>query len=483
MERVSIIREHLFSLTTLGIKYDLDRMVAAAAAIGNPHNRYPCFHVAGTNGKGSVCAYLESGLRACGHKTGLFMSPHLVRFEERFLIDGRPIAESAWLAVYDSLVPVIDNLKLTFFEATTLIAFEIFRQERVDWAVFETGLGGRLDATNVVKPRISLITRLAIDHTGYLGDDLLSIAGEKLGIVKNAVPCIMALPDQPAIAGLAASICKDRRAPLRLIDNSMAMEIVIGDQGATFSLDGRRYRINLAGGYQVTNALLAVSAMHEAGIGDHDAIARGLENARLPGRFQVVAVRGKRIVFDVGHNPDSAMSFCRALRYRFHKGESKRALPSFCIVLGIMKDKDYAGMLPHYARLAKRLLLAKPATSRAAATADLRRFVPPDFAGECHEFQDTMGAIDAALDGQQETIVVAGSFFTVGEAMRYLGIEPYDSLMMEKLPHIRLRSADHRDRREADDQDDDQKHEEQNYWQQQRACGANPADAVHDMEP
>jgi dihydrofolate synthase/folylpolyglutamate synthase len=427
MERASTIREHLFSLTTLGIKYDLDRMVAAAAAIGNPQHRYPCFHVAGTNGKGSVCTYLESGLRACGHKTGLFMSPHLVRFEERFLIDGRPIAESAWLTVYDSLVPVIDNLKLTFFEATTLIAFEIFRQERIDWAVFETGLGGRLDATNIVKPRISLITRLAIDHTGYLGNNLLSIAGEKLGIVKNTVPCIMARPDEPAIAELAESICKDRHAPFRLIDNSMAVEIVIEDQGAFFSYNGRRYRINLAGGYQVTNALLAVSALHEAGIGDHAAIAKGLENARLPGRFQVVVARGKQIVFDVGHNPDSAESFCQALKYRFCKRESKQGLPSFCIVLGIMKDKDYAGMLPHYARLAKRLILAKPAIFRAAATADLRRFVPPDFTGACHEFQDIMGAIEAALDGPQEIVVVAGSFFTVGETMRHLGIEPYGS--------------------------------------------------------
>ncbi len=291
--------------------------------------------------------------------------------------------------------------------------------------MFETGLGGRLDATNVVAPRVSLITRLAVDHTGYLGDDLLSIAGEKLGIVKNDIPLIMARPDEPGIAGLAVNICNDRHAPLRLIDRSMASDVAIDGQGASFAFEGKRYRINLPGDYQVINALLALSALHEAGIRDHAAVAAGLDNARLPGRFQAVIARGKRIIFDVGHNPAAAESFCRALEDQFYNRTFEQRLPSICIVLGIMRDKDYAAMLPHYARCARRLILAKPATDRAATTVDLRRAVPADFTGACAEFQDIAEAIDHALNGPEDVVVVAGSFFTVGEAMKAMGIEPY----------------------------------------------------------
>ena len=427
MERASTIREHLFSLTTLGIKYDLDRMVAAASAIGNPERSYPAFHVAGTNGKGSVCTYLESCLRAGGRKTGLFMSPHIAHFEERFLINGRPVAEPIWLSAYDTLRPVIDDLQLTFFEATTLMAFEIFKRERIDWAVFETGLGGRLDATNVVIPRVSVIGRLAMDHTGYLGDELLSIAGEKLGIVKNGVPLVMARPELPGIAMLAEKVCATRQAPLHLVGREMASETVLDDSGAAFVFEGRRHRINLAGEYQVTNALLALAALREAGIDDHSAHARGMENARLPGRFQIVTARGREIVFDVGHNPDAAESFCRALERHIRRQSREIDAQSLCIVLGIMKDKDIAGMLPHYAGLARRLILVQPAVDRAAATADLRRCVPVDFAGSCLECRDIPQAVDLALNGSEEVVVVAGSFYTVGEAMRHLGIEPYES--------------------------------------------------------
>jgi dihydrofolate synthase/folylpolyglutamate synthase len=425
MERAATIREHLFSLNTLGIKYDLDRMVAAASAIGHPEKNYPAFHVAGTNGKGSVCTYLESCLRAGGRKTGLFVSPHIAHFEERFLINGRPVAEPVWLSAYDSLRPVIDDLKLTFFEATTLMAFEIFKRERIDWAVFETGLGGRLDATNVVIPRVSVIARLAMDHTAYLGNDLLSIAGEKLGIVKNAVPLVMEQPAAPEIRILAEKVCTARQAPLHLVGREMAAETTLDDSGADFAFEGRRYRINLAGEYQVINALLALTALRDAGINDPAANARGMESARLPGRFHIVNARGREMVFDVGHNPDAAESFCRTLERHMFRQAPAIGAKSLCMVLGIMKDKDIAGMLPHYARLAGRLILARPANDRAAATADLRRFVPVDFPGSCIECRDIPQAIDLALDGSEEIVVVAGSFFTVGEAMAHLGIEPY----------------------------------------------------------
>ena len=163
-----IISQRLFLRTTHGIKLGLDRMRAAADRIGNPQDQYPSVHIAGTNGKGSVCAYLDSCLRRMGFKSGLFTSPHIVDFEERFIINGRPVASESWVAVYRDIEPVIEELGLTFFEAATLIAFELFKREKVEWAVFETGLGGRLDATNIIRPEAAVVTRLAMDHMDLL---------------------------------------------------------------------------------------------------------------------------------------------------------------------------------------------------------------------------------------------------------------------------------------------------------------------------
>ncbi len=419
MDRGAAVRNHLFSLTARGIKYDLERMAAAAEACGNPQNAYPCFHVAGTNGKGSTCSYLESALRSCGHKTGLFTSPHLIRFEERFAINGRPIDETVWLEAYHGLQPVIEKLRLTFFEASTLLAFEIFKRQNVEWAVFETGLGGRLDATNILIPRVSIITRIAMDHMEYLGNDLLLIAAEKLGIVKQNVPLVMAEPALEAIRSLAVKRCEESGSPCHLVAAADASSRVIDSKGASFTWDNTRFRINLAGDYQVVNALLALSALKAAGFGDKRTIAKGLEKAWLPGRFHVIAVRNRpTAVFDVGHNPDAVQAFCRSLQNRF-TGKP------VCFVIGIMKDKDIAGMMRQYAALARRFICTAPATERAARPEDISARVPREFSGECRAVHGVAAAVETAFKGPEEIVCIAGSFFTVGEAMVYLNIDPY----------------------------------------------------------
>ncbi|NLE02707.1 MAG: bifunctional folylpolyglutamate synthase/dihydrofolate synthase, partial [Fibrobacter sp.] len=195
----SEIKKHLYSLVNKGIKYDLDRMIAAANSINNPQTFYKSFHVAGTNGKGSTCSFIESVLRASGFKTGLYTSPHILRFEERFRVNGEIVTEDKWLSVYKDIHDKLDIYNLTFFEASTLIAFELFKRENVDWAVFETGLGGRLDATNIIMPQVSVITRIAMDHMDLLGNTLADIAKEKFGIIKKDTSVVCAENSDPPI--------------------------------------------------------------------------------------------------------------------------------------------------------------------------------------------------------------------------------------------------------------------------------------------
>jgi len=420
MERGEEIRQHLFSLSSRGIKYDLDRMLSAVEACGNPQKAYPCFHVAGTNGKGSVCSYLESCLRRCGFKTGLFTSPHLVCFEERFMINGAPVNESLWLTVYRDVQTEIDRFRLTFFEASTLIAFEIFRREKIGWAVFETGLGGRFDATNVVVPAVSVITRVAMDHMEYLGGDLASIAGEKLGIAKRGVPLVMFEPESAVIKAFAVKHCEKTGASCRFVNKAEAAGCVVDADGASFRFDGRNYRINLPGEFQVANALLALAALKAAGTSGMPAaaLARGFADARLPGRFQTLFVRNRLTVFDVGHNPDAASALCRSLRERFKK-------QSICLVLGIMKDKDMAGMMEHYVTVARRIICTAPATERAAAPETLKNMVPGTFNGGLSAVSTVAAAVEEAFESKEDIVCIAGSFFTVGEAMEYLNLDPY----------------------------------------------------------
>jgi dihydrofolate synthase/folylpolyglutamate synthase len=413
------ITRHLFSLNARGIKYDLNRMKRAVARLGNPEYACPCFHVAGTNGKGSVCAYLEAMLRRAGFKTGLFTSPHLIRFEERFLINGLPVESRAWVDVYGALQPMIEELHLTFFEAAALMAFELFKRERVEWAVYETGLGGRLDATNVVIPRVSIITSIDIDHQELLGNDLLSIAGEKLGIVKHRTPLVMAFPRDAGVRDSALIYALRNETTVNFVDEREAVDPTFtGHDGISFLWHGQRFAAGTNGDYQAQNALLALNGLIAAGFMDLTAMGKGLGNARLPGRFQIVEARGKTVVFDVGHNAQAVSRFCNAFAGKF---ERERV----CCVIGIMKDKDIAGMMPHFAPISAHMILTAPAIDRAASPETLLKAFPADYAGSAIGVADLPKAVETAFAGDEDIVCIAGSFHTVGEAMAILGIEPY----------------------------------------------------------
>jgi dihydrofolate synthase/folylpolyglutamate synthase len=418
MDSATSITRHLFSLHARGIKYDLGRMTRAVARLGNPEHACPCFHVAGTNGKGSVCAFLESSLRRLGFKTGLYTSPHLSAFEERFQINGVPVSEAALVGVYEQILPVIEELHLTFFESSTLIAFELFRREKVEWAVYETGLGGRLDATNVLVPRVSIITPLALDHQEHLGIGIVAVAGEKLGIVKHRTPLVMARPDHDTVRELAVIHALRNEISAQFVDEGEAEGRKTGPDGSRFSWHGQEFKVNLRGKYQILNALLALNGLKSAGFYDMDIIAEGIDTARLSGRFQVTDRDGKCIVFDVGHNSHAVEAFCRALKARFGQ-------QPITMVLGIMKDKDLTPMMKAYSDVAHRMVLTAPATERAARSEDLQAALPAGFTGRVELAPSVAAAVSTALQGDHDVVCAAGSFFTVGEAMRVLGIKAY----------------------------------------------------------
>jgi dihydrofolate synthase/folylpolyglutamate synthase len=412
MQSPQEIKSRLFSLVSKGIKYDLGRMFKAASLCGDPHKSYKSIHVAGTNGKGSTCAYIESILRRAGYRTGLYTSPHIANFEERFKIDGVDIDESAWFDVYKDQERIINDLGLTFFEAATLMSFEIFKRANVQYAVFETGMGGRLDATNIIAPEVSVITKLALDHKEYLGDDLLTIAGEKLGIVKSGVQLVMLDTLDWTIKQLAIDKCKEIGSRLTFVGDDMVGAVINTDSGVSFYSGGCLYDLSLAGSHQVQNALLAMAAVKWIVGFNHQTIYEGLKSASLPGRFQIISIDGRTVVIDVGHNPDAAKALADTLKNRFH---GKRIL----FVIGIMKDKDIAATLEILAAGASSFYFAKPQTVRAADPEDLRASIAGKFDGKIIVSQDVASALRMALDDAcgDDAVCVTGSFFTVSEAL------------------------------------------------------------------
>jgi len=415
MQSPEEIKSRLFSLFNKGIKYDLDRMFKAASLCGNPQKAYLSVHVAGTNGKGSTCAYVESVLRHAGYRTGLYTSPHITDFEERFRVGGMDIAEDVWVDVYRDLEAIINDLGLTFFEAATLMAFEIFRRAGVEYAVFETGMGGRLDATNIIIPKVSVITKLALDHREYLGDGIPAIAGEKLGIVKSGVPVVMLDPKDESIRRLAQTKCDDLNSELAFVNINDADNVVCGDGGVSFNWKNHRYDLSLFGKHQAENALLALTAIERIGDFDYQVIYGGMKAASVSGRFQVADIDGRTVVFDVGHNPNAAEVLVDALSARF---PGRRV--SF--VVGMMKDKDAASIINILTKKASAFYFAKPKTERAAEPTDLAALTEGKFDGKTIIGQNIEDALRKAIDNTNgdDIICVTGSFYTVSEALRSL---------------------------------------------------------------
>jgi dihydrofolate synthase/folylpolyglutamate synthase len=339
--------EQLFARTAQGIRPGLEVTEALLEAVGNPHRRLQCVHVAGTNGKGSVCAMIESVLRESGCKTGLYTSPHLLRFNERFRINGREIADKVLAPLLDEVESAAQRLTTrppTFFEFSTVAAFLWFAREAVEYAVIETGMGGRWDSTNVIRPMLSVITRIDVDHTDYLGNSLEQIASEKAGIIKPGIPVIcgpMPVEAEAVIYREAA----EKGAPI--LGSSEAVWISCqearrNDQLLDIEVGGHAYtqvRLPLAGEFQMENCAIAVAALEDLADlkGVRWRVKQGLESVRWPGRFQLLQDKPP-ILYDGAHNVCGARALFQTL---------KAAFPGFeCgFVFGMMGDKDAQGIL------------------------------------------------------------------------------------------------------------------------------------------
>jgi len=411
--------DFLYARTTGIWKLGLERVEAFLHTLGDPHCRVPALHVAGTNGKGSVCATLEAALRAKGLRVAKYTSPHLVDFQERFLIDGQPVPPERIVSFVDRWTPEVERLGATFFEATTAMAFEFFAEGGADIAVVETGLGGRLDATNVVRPLVAGVTTIGIDHVEYLGSTLEEIAFEKAGIFKNGVAGVIGDPD-PEIRSLLATHARGHGArPLRIVYEADGgpQDVEVSTEGTAFSLGGERLRTPLLGAHQAANAAVAIAMLDllpEALRPSSHELRAGLERVRLPGRFQRVG----NYLFDVAHNPAGAGVLAATLA-------AVRPPRPIVAVLSVLADKDWRAIMQTLAPHVDRFILTNAPTSPPS-----RSWAIPDplaWARENGWAAEVIRDFDRALVRGAEggaTVLITGSFHTVGDAMLRLEVSP-----------------------------------------------------------
>jgi len=391
----------LYGARFSGIKPGLDTTRRLLTALGSPERQLRFLHVAGTNGKGSVCALLDSICRGAGLRTGLYTSPHLCSFRERILTDGRPIPIEAVVAGVHRMRQWVEDWDPhpTFFEMTTALAIEHFAAGGVDLVVLETGMGGRLDATNVVTPLVSIITRIALDHREWLGSSLTAIAGEKAGIFKPGVPAMTVDQDPDAAAVLAA----------RAADLGLRLEIVRPPASPI--------PCGLAGSHQQLHAELAIRSLDRAGLGiDRAVCLEGIRSVRWPGRFQFAT---ERLVLDGAHNPDAAARLALTWKETFG-GEPAT------VILAVLRDKDAAGIVRALAPLTRRWIVTRVANARSLAAGELADLIRATAPGaEIFRFDSPGVALDAAMKSEGR-ILAAGSLFLIGELLAHLGLAEPD---------------------------------------------------------
>ncbi len=415
--------DFLFERTQGRDKLGLERMRDFLRVLGDPHERLRCFHVAGTNGKGSTVATLETLLRAQGLSVGKYTSPHLVDFTERILVNGEPVASEAVVEFVERWTPDVERTGASFFEATTALAFDVFAKERVDVAVIEVGLGGRLDSTNVITPIVAGVTSIGLDHQELLGNTTIEIAGEKAGIFKPGVPAVIGEADPVLRDVLVAHAHALGATPVRVVPTeSRVSDVQVGGAGTSFSfaLAGGApvvLHTSLAGRHQADNAAVAITMLDAAGAPyarSLNEIAAVLPDVRLPGRFQLL---GKHL-FDVAHNADGMAVMERTLQL------VNPPRPAVA-VLNVLSDKDWRAMMTVLARFVDHLVLTVAPTSPAS-----RRWDPAEAAVFAHAngwpatLEPDFTKALALADSMGETVIVTGSFHTVGDAMVALDVRP-----------------------------------------------------------
>ena len=417
----------LFAMSSRGIRLGIQRMEEALRYRGSPHLGLRCVQVAGTNGKGSVSSMMAAVLRRAGYRTGLFVSPHLHRWVERVNVDGEPLDEAEAGRRIGEVLDAFSKPQapeVTFFELTTLIALEVFRDRRCDVVVLETGLGGRLDATTAVTPEVGVITRVAFDHTHLLGDTIEAIAREKAGMIK---------PDMPTIVGVrtpaAQRVILERaallQAPVRLIDRDFRFT-ADGRDGFSVDAMGQEFtglRLSLHGQHQWLNAACAVAALAELErrglFSTSEHVAGGLTEVRWPGRMEILE-QHPLLLIDAAHNPDGCRALADFVADQPQKGPR-------VLVFGAMRDKDLTSMLRTLSPVFDRIIYRSPDMPRAAPHALLNQIRKGD---RSKDVPDAL-AKARALSGEDGLVVVAGSIFLIAAVRALvLGVRADPSIRM-----------------------------------------------------
>ena len=339
--------------------FNLDRMRNLMAGLGDPQEAYPTIHVAGTKGKGSTSAFCASALQAAGYKTGLYTSPHLLDFAERMQVNGQPISHADLAALVEEIKPAVAAEPfLTTFEITTALAFLYFARQKVDAAVIEVGLGGRLDATNIITPRVSVITSLSYDHTAVLGETLTLIAGEKAGIIKPGVP-VVASPQKPEALAVLEKVAAERGCELSLVGREITFQAGAHSlEGHEFKIQNSEFRIPLLGLHQVENATTAYLALQKSGFNLSTAeIAKGFANVRWPCRFEIIS-QDPTVILDSAHNEDAFIRLTETLKTYFPGRQ-------VVLILGISEDKHLTAMLKAIQPLIETLVVTRADHPRA----------------------------------------------------------------------------------------------------------------------
>ena len=412
-------------------KFGLENITRLSAALGNPHRALPCAHIAGTNGKGSTAAMLESILRAAGLRTGLYTSPHLERVNERIRINGEDVSDddfaAAWTRVHAEIESLIASGALaahpTYFECVTAMAFLIFAEKKLDFAVYEVGLGGRLDSTNVVKPEVAAITSIDFDHESFLGHSIAEIAREKAGIIKPGVDVVSAA-ERPEARAVIAERCRDLAARLTEIDTAFRIKFTHAAGGRYSAIaaprrgTGPTLSINtpLPGRFQVRNALTAAAAariLARRGFGTNDeTIERGIHSVHWPGRLEKISDR-PAVYLDGTHNPAGARELLKFWDDNFHGKH-------IFVVYGTVRDKavdEIAGLL--FPR-AERTILTAPRQPRAISAevlAEMTGHLARSFLIEPDPQQALERAL--ALADPEDAVFATGSLYLVGEWRAY----------------------------------------------------------------
>ena len=425
-DSIQDLLNYLFSLHRFGIKPGLDRIQFLLSFLENPETLYPCIHVAGTNGKGSVCSILASILQSAGYKTGLYTSPHIRLFNERIRINGECIPNEDIARLASKLMPEIEKEHTTFFEVTTAMAFAWFAEQNVDIAIIETGMGGRLDATNVIEsPLATIITSIDLDHTEYLGSDLLSIASEKAGIMKKGSPIIIGESRIELLSFFKSFAIHKQASSCIIIDKESSVQSVRYNKDLSMNVDlsigNQKYvevKSERAGLHQIRNIQTALLALHEISElfpCDELSIRKGIEFTSLisgiHGRIQLLQTNPP-IIIDVGHNPACIKRLLETIDmcgYSHNKWQ---------IVFGAMSDKPIQEMLGLFAPYCDVLLACSPNIERAMPASQLA-LLSKDFIQDTEYFQSVADAVYKGIDSKKP-LLITGSFYLAEEAFRAL---------------------------------------------------------------